>query len=504
MKRFGKSFFCCVVFFIIFPPLSYGQIGQKRDSLASLIEIGMISSDSDFVPFYLINNRWGEVQENQSVFVSGQLFYRYKVMNKFELSTGFSFRNNLVSSHYIRADYDWLYLDIGRVKNEFGGLSKSLSSGSLGLGNNARPIPQVSLGIEEYINIPFTKGFFKTKGHLGHGWLEEDRYISNARLHSKSFYLKLDLDNEIGWSAASGLVHFAQYGGISPQGEEQPSSFSDFLRVFAGSGIPNPNGTTAGESNGLGNHLGIVETTVSQRIGEHRLTLNYQKPFEDFGGLQYISLTDYLLGLEWDLPESNTFIDRIYVEYIQTKWQGGPGLPDPTDLIQSREDNFGYDFGGRDDNYNNFLYRSGWTYQGQVIGNPLFLTYQRTLNFLEAYPDYGVGIANNRFWSVHLGLDGKIGESLSYKGQFTFTRNFGTYAGLNEGRFNWAGATSDPDFQYVFRPGREQLYSLVDFQYVPIIGKRPINFNLRLAYDFGDLYNSFGSEVSVSYLFNKN
>ncbi len=476
----------------------------KNDSLSINISLGTVLSSSDgFLPFYLVNNRYGEVNQDQRLFAEGSLSYINRMSDKLSFSTGFSFRNDLLSSYYLKTNYSWLYVSVGSEKKEIGGLDNGISSGSMGISQNARPIPMISAGTEHYINVPFTGGFFKTKGHLSHGWLEEDRYISNAVLHSKSFYLKLDLEEEIGWSAASGVVHFAQYGGVSPQGEVQPSSFSDFLRVFVGSGIPNPNGTTEGESNGLGNHLGIVETTVTQLVGDHKLTVNYQKPFEDFGSLQYISLTDYLFGLEWDLPKAKSQINKIYLEYIQTKWQGGPGLPDATDFIQTEEDNFGYQFGGRDDTYNNFLYRSGWTYNGQGIGNPLFLTYDRTLNFFDTYADYGVAIANNRLRAVHLGINGWLNSKLDFNGLFTYTQNFGSYAGLYEGRFAWNGVIDDPDFDYVFRPMREQFYTQIKFIYKDVFKQLPVSFQVRIAYDFGDLYNLFGSEFSISYKLTK-
>jgi len=503
MKGFKKSVFSAIVFFTLSPFLLSAQsTSDKKDSLSSHIELGAVYSDLGFLPLYLVSNRWGALNEDQSVFISGGMDYTARISEKLRFTSGFSLRNEILNSHYLELGYDKFSLSIGRFKDHTGGIENSLSSGSMIVSNNARPIPQIKLGLLDYVSVPWTNGYFKTKGHIAQGWLESDRFMSNALLHSKSFYLQLDLEKEIGWSAASGLVHFAQYGGVSPQGDQQASSFSDFLRVFSGSGVPNPDGTTAGESNGLGNHLGVVETTIIGSIGNSRLTINYQKPFEDFGGLQYISFTDYLLGVEWDFPESIKFVNKIYIEYIQTKWQSGPGLPDATDAIQTQEDNFGYKFGGRDDTYNNFLYRSGWTYQGQVIGNPLFLTYRRTLNFLDPYQNYGVSIANNRLSAIHFGLNGYLGKKLSYKTQFTFTRNFGTYAGLHEGRFNWQGVTTDPDFQYAFRPVQEQMYSLIDLEYFFDNLKTPMKINVKMAYDFGDLYSNFGSELSVTYVLN--
>ncbi len=492
-----------LTFFLLLLIIKNGVLSQTdsigSQSLSGVVGLGVISASEDFMPFYLVNNQWGEVSNDQTTFISGQLSYKYAFSKDFLLSTGFSFRNEVLSSHFVSLNYDFLKLSIGRFKNSIGGLEKSLSSGSLGVSENSRPIPLIQLEIPEYIEVPFTRGYFKTKGHLAHGWLEEDRYISNALLHSKSFYLMLDLEDEIGWTAASGVVHFAQYGGTSPQGDRQPSSFSDFLRVFAGSGIPNPDGTTEGESNGVGNHLGIIETTVTQRIGEHKLTINYQKPFEDRGGLQYVSLTDYLFGLEWSLPKKNAIVNTLYLEYIQTKWQGGPGLPDPASGVLTVAENFGYSFGGRDDIYNNWLYRSGWTYKERVIGNPLFLTHEHTLNFFQPYPDHGVAIANNRLRAIHLGLRGKISSKVNYEGLFTYTQNLGTYAGLYEGRFAWNGVIQDQNFDYVFRPIKEQFYT-----YLTIVGENffeelPVSFEIRIAYDFGDLYESFGSEISVNY-----
>ena len=351
-------------------------MAQQKDSLQVNIAAGAIAGTEDFLPHYLLSNQWGEVNEDQNWALIGDLHYQNQLSKKLLFKTGFSFRNDLLSSHYVQLQYSDFELTVGRFKQQYGGLANDLSSGSMAMGNNARPIPMIGLALPNFVDVPFTAGYFKTKGHLSHGWLGDDRTVVDAQLHSKSFYLMLDLTKEIGFTAASGVVHFAQFGGISPVWGVQPSSFSDYLRVFFGAGIPNPDGTTAGESNAVGNHLGIVETTVTKDIGDHRVTINYQKPFEDEGGLQYVSLTDYLFGVEWELPKGGQIVNKVYLEYIQTRWQGGPGIPDPNGDIQTVEDNFGYAFGGRDDFYNNWIYSDGWTNDGMLIGNPLFLTYQ--------------------------------------------------------------------------------------------------------------------------------
>jgi hypothetical protein len=490
---------------ILFLVLPLNVVGQapgtgRQDSLSLQVFAGVqASSRSDILPHYLVHNQYGEVNENDRAFIGGRLRYEKGLTQGLDFTTGFSFRNDVLSSHFVSLLYKGIFLKAGRVKETTGGLDNNLASGSLALSQNALPAPMVAVGFTDYKSVPYLQGYFEVKGSLSHRWLESDRYISNALLHGKTFYARLNLDKLIGFKASSGVVHFAQYGGVSPQGDKQPSGFSDYLRVFSGAGIPNPNGTTEGESNGLGNHIGIVETIVEQRVGAHLLKINYQKPFEDEGSIQYVSLTDYLFGMEWTLPNKDGWLTQLYVEWMQTKWQGGPGLPDATEEIPDVDSNFGYNFGQRDDIYNNWLYRSGWTYQGQVLGNPLFLTHQRTLNFLDPYPDYETSIANNRIRSLHVGVTGNIASGLTYRGLFTYSENYGTYAGLYEGRFSWNGIASDPDFEYPFRPGKIQKYAMIEVSYDRLFETTPIRVKLQIARDYGELYSASGLSFSVHY-----
>jgi hypothetical protein len=474
----------------------------KPDSLTMIVSAGsLLSSNDKLAPFYLVNNQFGEVDSDASIFLAGQLNYERKFGQNLKFISGFSFRNDIFSSYYIGAGFKGWQLEAGRVKETVGGLNSGLSSGSLALSENALPVQMVSFSLTEYKPVPFTKGYFKVKGSISHRWLEEDRYISNAQLHGKSFYAMVDLEDLMGLQISSGLVHFAQFGGVSPQGDRQPSSFSDFLKVFRGAGIPDPDDIGRGEGNGLGNHLGITEFTVKKRIGDHSVSLNFQKQFEDEGSIQYISFKDFLMGLLWELPNKDGLISKIHVEWLQSKWQSGMGFPDPTEDVGTVEDNMGNEFGERDDYYNNYLFRSGWTYNERVMGNPLFLTYQYTLNFLNPYPDYGVAIANNRISAVHLALEGKLSNKITYKGLFTYSKNFGTYAGIYEGRFNWGGISTNPDFEYVFLPVQKQFYSMLELRHENFLNKERLSLKTTLAYDNGDFYNAAGIQLAISYTF---
>ena len=69
---------------------------------------------------------------------------------------------------------------------------------------------------------------------------------------------------------------------------------------------------------------------------------------------------------------------------------------------------------GEDTYYNNSLYRSGWTYEGQVLGSPLLLKNNR-----------GPGISNNIVLAHHVGLSGQLPQRINYLLKLTYSRNYG-------------------------------------------------------------------------------
>ncbi len=499
LKLIVLRLFLLGIFLILYKVTLAQDVSAKLDTLDLKIQSGTLLSSKSFAPHYLVNNQYGEVDGDAPVFLKGELQYKRIMSESWTLSSGLSFRNERLSTLYLGAKFEDWEFSAGRVKKTYGGLHADLSSGSLALSENALPIPMLEISLNKYKSVPFTHGYLKFRGSLSQRWMEKDRYISKALLHGKTFYGMIDLDDLIGLQISSGIVHFAQYGGISPQGDKQPSSLNDYFRVFMGRGIHNPDGTSAGEGNAIGNHLGLTEFIFKKRVGDHTLSLNYQKPFEDAGSIQFISFKDFLIGLEWALPEDQSLVNKLYIEVVRTKWQSGRGLPDPTDDIQTEEENRNNEFGERDDIYNNYLYRSGWTYHDQVIGNPLILTFKHTLNFLEPYPDYGVAIANNRLSALHIGIEGSFTSKITYKGLLTYSKNFGTYAGLYEGRFNWGGIDRDPNFEYVFLPAKKQWYTSIEVNYEQVLEIKPLSLNIRLANDFGQLYQAVGFELSALY-----
>lgn len=494
-----------VLLLLISGTMVWGQSPKStsKDSLFARFGTGFTASNADFLPFYMVHNRWGEVQNEPGLFAEGGLHYQREMSKNLKLSAGFSFRNEVLSSYYIDARYQFLYARIGAYKQRIGGIDSDLTISNFGLSANARPAPMVEAGIEEFTPLPFWDGLIEIKGRMGLRWLESDRYMSNALLHNKDAAIRLNLEKYIGFNISSGFYHFAQFGGTSPEGIQQPNSFSDFLTVFRGGGIPNPDGTNAGEANGLGNHLGMLELNFDTKIKEHKLTLNYQSPFEDNGSMQYISLQDFSLALHWELPQKARWLQSVQLEYMQTKVQSRAGIPDAIPQFPDKEANFGYNFGGRDNLHNNWLYRSGYTYQELIMGNPLFLTDNWTSLFMDNFPTYGVNVVSNRTQAWNLSARGELAGGISYLTRFTYSMNWGTYAGLFEGRFNWGGIARDPNFEYVFRGGKEQFYSYMELNFEQPFADYPFDFRIILAHDFGELYHNTGVEFAMSYVLRK-
>lgn len=488
-----------VIVFFLGLGLELISIGQERDSLEISVGSGGLLSSEKFNPFYITHNRWGAVSDNQDSYLNGEITFFKRVADHWSVESKLAIRNEFLYEAYAGLNWKKFNLYGGRKRRVLGGIeNNNLSTGSLALGRNSLPVPQIGLDLD-YFNFPFSHGYVKLKGGISHGWFEEDRYIIKPLLHQKYAKAFIDLDKLIGSRLYSSLIHFAQYGGVSPLGDRQPSSFNDFTKVFFGQGIPNPNGGTAGESNAVGNHVGITEWTWDQRIGKHRIQLNYQKPFEDQGSMQYLSFKDFLVGLRLVYPEGSK-IKSVYFEWIRSMSQSGPGLPDPSGDITNEEENFGYEFGGRDDYYNNWLYQFGWTYNNRIISNPLFLTYDWALNFTPTFPNYNNQVINNRINAFHVGVAADMSEKLSLRGMLTYSINYGTYAGLYEGRFAWNGVKTNPNFEYVFLNGKKQFYSLMEANYTTTVFNQKIRLRSLIALDWGELYNNAGVELSVQYM----
>ena len=471
-----------------------------QDTLNYSFQGGVIGTSKSYLPLYSHALRGGVYDYDfNGVYVNSKVDYKKTITEHLSLTNKFSAylltqdQSLLIQEAYTEVHYDWLNFLVGWKQMNDRQIEYP-TFGSYGISMNARPIPKVGFYVPEFTKLPFASGFFEFKASFFHGWFEEDRYISNPLLHEKSIYLSLGGGTR--WKLWGGLNHFVVYGGVDPDsGENLYHGFDDFTKVFMGKGREVP---AQGEENAIGNHLGYWIFTLSYEFNDFDVELYNESVFDDGKGWQFWNLDeskDRIVGLNFDFEEkSNLFLNKLSLLFMTTKFQQGPGLPDQ---LSPDIDNFGFPFGGRDDFYNNFFYRSGWTHKGRIIGNPLFIERDLSDIYFGTIPDYEVAIVNNRIRAYHLGIEF---DSWGWNWRFlgTYTRNFGTYGGLYEGRFAWEGIQTDSDFEYTFLPRRDQTYFLLESKSRPFKNKK-VHLGLSLTLDSGQITNNFGFGASLSY-----
>ncbi|MDF9801081.1 hypothetical protein OKW21_006344 [Catalinimonas alkaloidigena] len=467
-----------LLFLLCYQAITTGYAQQHKDTIAYSLDFFQTLSQKDYLPHYLASNRFGifDLQDSRATLLRAATFTEQQLFKKGGFSLGLdaiykaSYQSSPVSSVFLQQaygafQYDFLKLTIGKKERTVGTHAEDLSSGSLAISQNASPLPQILLEVPEYTNVPFTKSFLQFKGSFAHGWFKDERFISKPFLHEKTFYLRFGGNKK--FNVYTGLVHFVLWGGEHPTEGKIPASFRDFLRVIAAKsaeGVPATNNNIVGEQlNALGDNLGIYDIGASLSLRALDFEAYYQVPYEDWSGSRIWKNKDRLLGLVIKNKSESLYLTKINYEYINTLYQSGPGL---TDARPNDFDNFGYSYGGRDNYYNNYLYRTGWTHKGHILGTPLFFTNQRAQTYIKDFSDpdegkFDFNIVNNRIIAHHIGLKGRVIPQLEYKLLMTTTLNYGTYGGLNGGIQEW-GSRTNPDLTYEFVPPLRQHYMLLE------------------------------------------
>lgn len=371
------------------------------------------------------------------------------------------FRDFFLAEGYAQAGYKTWQLRAGRYRETTGEVDPTLSSGSLGISGNALPVPKLELAVTEYTPVPFTKGLVQFRGQFAHGWLGTAGDIKKTYLHQKSFYLQV---GRARFSVYGGLTHFAQWGGSFPVGRA-PHRFQDYLRIIVGaSGKGHDPVYQQGPidvANAVGNHLLIPDFGLRLRHGRATFRLYTQTLFEkgigdsananrrdQLAGLKILS-RDRLVGLSWERP-GGLGVQKILVEGIYTKYQGGPII-----------------YQGRDNYYNNGTYTMGWQYQNRILGTPLFINQQRARHYaLDPSVLNGWQVVSNRIIGGHLGAKGSLTPRLDVRVLATYVQHYGNY-------YNDAA----------FAPARKQAHLLVEVPY-----RWPhATITAALGGDYGDL-----------------
>jgi hypothetical protein len=354
-----------------------------------------LASSQESLPFWTFTNSSFERGDlsNASLYAEAEALY---VKNQHSWNVGLSgfVRDGVVPAAarrdlYINYSNPWVSVTAGARKRRetLGGLSSS--NGNFLWSNNARPLPGVIIEASEPLALNRT---FSLDWGIAHYQLNDDRFVEDTRVHYKRLGIHAAIAPQ--HSLAFKVQHFVQWGGTSPIAGALPDDFEAFFKVFLAKDDPVifPNGEPG--DNALGNHLGSYFLEYQWLPQWGTITLYHEHPLEDGSGTALKNFPDGIWGLYAALPKGKIFQQFLY-EFITTTNQSG-------DSGISSNDNY----------FSNAQYRSGWSYEGNIIGLP-FIVFDRgvvidddsrpvTLNNLSAHHLGAKGSKNAFYWTVKL------------------------------------------------------------------------------------------------------
>ena len=420
---------------------AYSQ--KASDDLHYEITAGTYLSTGKTLPFWMRANQYGEVPLESGIFtLQGQISRDYKPRtgenDKFSYGYGVRMVGNvgktnqfLLPEAYVKVRYGAFELYGGRRKEMVGLADSTLSSGSFIWSGNALPIPKIEIAVRNY--TPLVKsGLISAKGNFSHGWFgSSQEHAKDYYLHQKSLYVRIGKPD---WrfKMHMGANHQAQWGGRPTEpyiykltGElvtKYGSNFRAYRAVLFGEPIkPDADPDLFGEgtfnesSNRAGNHLGTVDVALEYNSPKANILLYRQSIYED-GSLFYLSnIHDGLNGLALTFKNVDQGIKKVVVEYLHTINQGG-GIGHGITVPELR---------GRDNYFNNEIYRDGWTYKGQTLGTPFIMPWPQLTGF-EFKGNEKLLIGNNRVKAIIFGMQSKAWK-LDLITRFSYSKNWGVY-----------------------------------------------------------------------------
>ncbi len=475
--------------FVIFTGKSFAQL---PDSLQINVgTIGTIAKDA-YQPLWMVANRWGAISDKQydaSTFAgfTGVNYFGKKYISKsnptgieqsiFYVKYGANlinynhFSGTTFQEIYAKAGFKHLEIRAGRFKYIPGEVDQDLSSGSMGVSGNALPIPQITLALTDYVNIPFTNGWLQIKGQLSHGWFGKNRYL-DSYYHEKNLYLRAGKRK---FKFFAGAQHYVEWGGKRAD-IQLDRSLKGFYNVFFsvnnaddGSGI-DPSQLKTG-SYRAGDQRGIIELGFDLETNYLLLHAYHQTPFDGTWGVDYRNI-DNLSGISLVPKNQKAVVKKVLLEFIYT--QQAENYAPPLN---------------RQAYYNNGYYKTGWEYDNRIVGTPLFINRSRA----QYYPYFqgikpfdwndnnipGNGnIIYNKIIGGNIGLMLRFTDKLSGKTRLTYTN----------GQYQDRG------------PGLGQFYGLQEVYYSV---SKSLNVSAGFALDAGVFSHNSGGLIGVHYQYNK-
>ncbi|MEZ4905658.1 MAG: capsule assembly Wzi family protein [Spirosomataceae bacterium] len=304
----------------------------------------------------------------------------------------------------------------GRRREVYGLLGDTLlSAGSFAWSGNAFPMPKIQLNTTGFVDVPGTRSLLAFNASFSHGLLGNMPVVYGGRgiksivgyLHQKTFYLKIGKPH---WRLHfwGGFNHQAQWGGenqIWPHGLPPQEAWWAVV-----SGKP-------WEGSRVGNHIGTIDVGFQWKLNTGTLFFYRQNIYDDGSLYTFLNIKDGLNGISFQnqRPQNNlsTFhLNKVVLEYMNSYDQGGDVFDFVTGVF------------GRDNYINHYVYKQGWSYQGQGIGTP-FIASQEAIK--KVYPRSDKQFTNNnRVKALHVAAMGNYGD-WNWLLKTSYSLNFGIY-----------------------------------------------------------------------------
>ncbi|MDR2233217.1 MAG: capsule assembly Wzi family protein [Tannerella sp.] len=394
-------------------------------------------SDGEHTPFWMVSNQQGIIPiDANNGFIRADVGYHHIFNKDWSWDTKVDvvgaaprYRNFYFQQLYTEFAFRGIRLSIGshELNRQLQAVSDpQLSSGDLGLGVNARPIPEINMYSPDFIVLPWVGRWVQAKGNFGVGRsfdtdyldsfiAEKQYYIRNILWHNKSLFFQIkDMEKDFPFSFVFGFRHFAQWGGEStdPQySDPQPHSFKDFIRVVFGV-AGGSDSSVSDQINKLGAHYGTYDFRVSFEKNDFTVNGYYQHLIGDGSSLEFKNSIDGLIGVSIETAQVG-WIRKIVFEHLSSLNQSGPFHF--IEYPHSKYPGFG---GGGDNYYNNGEYASGFSYFNRSLGSPFFIS-------PEYNSDGKLGFKHNRLKGWYISSEGKINSNLSWRLRLSLLESLG-------------------------------------------------------------------------------
>ncbi|MBE9489976.1 MAG: hypothetical protein IMY67_06755 [Bacteroidetes bacterium] len=376
------------------------SLSAQDIDIIGAISSSVILSNQDQIPFWMHTNTNTALGATTNVTSTGEINATYHFKSSFlEVGAAVFYRDGVEDNFqrrdvYVRYKNSWLSTTLGAKKQDAEQEGLSVTNKNFIWSSNARPLTGF---IVEANNPLKASSTFAIDWGIAHYSLNDDRYVSDTWVHYKRLGLIVTFNENHKITAR--IQHFAQWAGTSPTYGDLPDDFSAFIEVFFAKET-----TAEGENiNALGNHIGsyLLDYEFKTSIGD--FSVYHEHPFEDGSGSRLANFPDGVWGVYFS-PKKTKFMSNLLYEYIDTTDQSGSS-----------------GVSGRDNYFNNNLYRSGWTYEGNIIGVPLIFA-DSSIQITDATSP----IVSNRVRAHHFGVMGSF-KNIDWTLKTTYSKSLGTY-----------------------------------------------------------------------------